>query len=138
MPVHIHLPETVLRLNPLSAEAHYDAGLCLTQLGRKDEATVFKNKALARANALQLYVYGRQLQGDKKQDEAFALYRSNAKKYPDDWTSHLGLARVYSGQGDFDSAVKEIKTSLGGAPDANKSSLENYVKRLQAKDDINR
>jgi hypothetical protein len=110
----------------------------LGAIGRKDEATVFKNKALERANALQLYVYGRQLQGDKKQDEAFALYRSNAKKFPDDWTSHLGLARVYSGQGDFDNAVKEIKISLGGAPDVNKSSLENYVKRLQAKDDINR
>jgi hypothetical protein len=110
----------------------------LGAIGRKDEATVFKNKALERANALQLYVYGRQLQGDKKQDEAFALYRSNAKKFPDDWTSHLGLARVYSGQGDFDNAVKEIKISLGGAPGVNKSSLENYVKRLQAKDDINR
>jgi tetratricopeptide (TPR) repeat protein len=110
----------------------------LNAIGRKDEAAVFKNKALERANAVQLYVYGRQLQGDKKQDEAFALYRSNAKKYPDDWSSHLGLARVYSGQGDFDSAVKEMKTSLSGAPDTNKSSLENYVKRLQAKDDINR
>src|SRR3984893_8266116 len=110
----------------------------LDAIGRKDEATAFKNRALERASAVQLYVYGRQLQGDKKQDEAFALYRSNAKKYPDDWTSHLGLARVYSGQGDFASAVKEMKTSLSGAPDTNKSSLENYVKRLQAKDDINR
>ena len=107
-------------------------------MGRKDDATAFRNKALERANALQLYVYARQLQGEKKQDEAFALYRSNAKKFPADWTSHLGLARVYSGQGDFDSAVKEMKTSLGGAPEANKSSLENYVKRLQAKEDINR
>jgi tetratricopeptide (TPR) repeat protein len=110
----------------------------LVAMGRKDEAVAFKNKALERASALQLYFYGRQLQGDKKQDEAFAQYRSNAKKYPDDWTSHLGLARVYSGQGDFDNAVKEVKTSLAGAPDSNKSNLENYVKRLQAKDDINR
>jgi tetratricopeptide (TPR) repeat protein len=110
----------------------------LDAMGRKGDAMVLRNEALERANALQLYFYARQLQGDKKQDEAFALYRSNAKKFPTDWTSHLGLARVYSGQGDFDSAVREIKTSLGGAPDANKSSLENYVKRLQAKDDINR
>jgi hypothetical protein len=110
----------------------------LDAIGRKDEATVFKNKALERANAVQLYVYGRQLQGDKKQDEAFALYRSNAKKYPDDWTSHLGLARVYSGKGDFDSAVKEMNAALPGAPDTNKPSIENYLKRLQAKDDINR
>jgi hypothetical protein len=110
----------------------------LDALDRKADATAFRGKALARANALQLYVYGRQLQGEKKADEAFALYRSNAKKFPDDWTSHLGMARVYSGQGDFDNAVKEMKVALGGAPDANKSSLENYVKRLTAKEDINR
>jgi hypothetical protein len=110
----------------------------LGAMGRKDEATVFHNKALEKGNALQLYVYGRQLQGEKKQDEALALYRSNAKKFPSDWTSHLGLARVYSAQGDFDNAVKEIKAALPGAPEANKSSLEAYVKRLQAKEDINR
>ena len=78
------------------------------------------------------------MQGEKKQDEAFALYRSNAKKYPNEWTSHVGMARVYSGQGDYDNAVKEIKTALTTAPDSNKSNLEGYVKRLQSKDDINR
>ena len=67
-----------------------------------------------------------------------AIFRSNAKKFPDYWTSHLGLARVYSAQGDFDNAVKEVKLSMAGAPDANKTALEGYVKRLQAKDDINR
>jgi len=111
----------------------------LETMGRKDAATEFRNKALEKANALQLYVYGRQLQGEKKQEEAFAIYRSNAKKFPDYWTSHVGLARVYSGQGDFDNAVKEMRTALVGVPDdANKSAIENYVKRLQSKDDINR
>ena len=98
-----------------------------------------RNKALERASAQQLYFYGRQLQGEKKQEEAFAIYRSNAKKFPDDWTTHVGLARVYSGQGDFDKAVKEIQTALTGVPDdANRSNLQNYVRRLQSKDDINR
>ncbi|MFZ0773783.1 MAG: DUF2911 domain-containing protein [Candidatus Sulfotelmatobacter sp.] len=111
----------------------------LETMGRKDAATEFRNKALEKANALQLYVYGRQLQGEKKQEEAFALYRSSAKKFPDYWTSHVGLARVYSGQGDFDNAVKEMQAALTGVPDdANKSAIENYVKRLQSKDDINR
>jgi hypothetical protein len=51
----------------------------------------------------------------------------------------VGLARVYSGQGDFDNAVKEIQSALAGVPDdANKSNLQNYIKRLQSKDDINR
>jgi hypothetical protein len=112
--------------------------LILVAMGRKDDASSFRNKALERASAQQLYFYGRQLQGEKKQEEAFALYRSNAKKFPAEWTSHVGLARVYSGQGDFDNAVKELKTALTSAPDSNKSNLEGYVKRLQSKDDINR
>lgn len=110
----------------------------LEAMGRKQDADTFRAQALDKANALQLYVYGRQLQGDKKQDEAMAIYRSNAKKFPDYWTSHLGLARVYSAQGDFDNAVKEVKSSLVGAPDANKSALEGLVKRLENKEDINR
>src|SRR5271155_3738849 len=110
----------------------------LEAMGRKDDAITFRAKALAKADAQQLYFYGRQLQGEKKQEEAFAIYRSNAKKFPDYWTSHVGLARVYSGQGDFDNAVKEMQTALTTAPDSNKSNLENYVKRLQSKDDINR
>ena len=111
----------------------------LEAMGRKDDASTFRNKALEKASAQQLYFYGRQLQGEKKQEEAFAIYRSNAKKFPDDWTTHVGLARVYSGQGDFDKAVKEMQTALTGVPDdANRSNLQNYVKRLQSKDDINR
>ncbi len=110
----------------------------LEAMGRKEDAKAFHEKALEKANALQLYFYARQLQGEKKQDEALAIFRSTAKKFPDYWTSHMGLARVYSAQGDFDNAVKEVKLSLAGAPDSNKPNLEGYVKRLQAKEDINR
>jgi len=110
----------------------------LEAMGRKEDATTFHAKALEKASAVQLYSYARQLQVEKKQDEALALYRTSAKKFPEDWTSHLGLARVHSAQGDFDGAVKEMQISLTGAPDANKKALEGYIKRLQAKDDINR
>jgi hypothetical protein len=110
----------------------------LDELGRKEDATQFRGKALDMGNSLQLYVYGRQLQGEKKQDEAWKIYQSNAKKFPDYWTSHLGMARVYSAKGDFEGAVKEVKLSLNGAPEANKSALEGLVKRLQNKEDINR
>jgi len=126
----------------IQAEERYDnlmnKSRILDAMGRKEDASVLRTKALDKGNALQLYVYGRQLQGDKKQDEALAIYRSNAKKFPDYWTTHLGLARVYSAQGDFEKAVKEAQLSLTGAPEANKNALEGYVKRLQAKEDINR
>jgi len=110
----------------------------LEAMGRHEEASSIRKEALDKGSALQLYFYARQLQGEKKQDEAFALFRDNAKRFPDYWTSHVGLARVYSGQGDFDHAVKEIQAALVTAPDSNKSNLEKYVKRLQSKDDINR
>lgn len=126
----------------IQAEERYDNLLnkskVLEAMGRKQDAETFRAKALDKANALQLYVYGRQLQGEKKQDEALAIFQTTAKKFPDFWTTHLGLARVYSAKGDFDSAVKEMKLSLKDAPDANRNALEAYAKRLEAKEDINK
>ena len=126
----------------IQAEERYDNLLnkskILDAMGRKQDAAAVRAQALDKASAQQLYFYARQLQGEKKQDEALAVFRSTAKKFPDSWTSHMGLARVYSAQGDFDNAVKEVKLSLTSAPDSNKSNLENYVKRLQNKEDINR
>jgi hypothetical protein len=126
----------------IQSEERYDNLLnkakILDAMGRHQDSEVVKAKALDKASALQLYFYARQLQGEKKQDEAIAIYKSTAKKYPDYWTSHMGLARVYSAQGDYDSAMKEVKLSLTTAPDSNKANLENYVKKLQNKEDINR
>jgi tetratricopeptide (TPR) repeat protein len=126
----------------IEAEERYDNLMSkshiLEALGRPQDAAVFRAKALDMANALQLYVYARQLQGEKKQEEALAIYRSTAKKFPDYWTTHMGLARVYSAQGDYDSAAKEVKLSLMTVPDANnKARLEGYLKKLEAKQDIN-
>jgi len=110
----------------------------LEAMGRKDDAVAFHNKALEKANALQLYSYARQLQGEKKQDEALALFRTGAKKFPNEWAAHLGMAHVYSSQGDFDNAAKEMKIALQGAPDNSKTFLQTSLKRLESKDDINR
>ena len=44
----------------------------LTAMGKTAEAQQAKDKALSLANAPQLYGYGRQLQREKKQDQAFA------------------------------------------------------------------
>src|SRR5438105_3240753 len=67
----------------------------LKALNRNDEAEVAKKKALELANPLQMHLYARQLQGEKRNDEAFAIFRENAKKHPDQWFVHTGMARMY-------------------------------------------
>jgi tetratricopeptide (TPR) repeat protein len=110
----------------------------LDLLGRKEEAAKFRTEALARASATQSYTYARQLQREKKLDEAWAAYRANAKKFPNDWITHFGMARVYSAQGDYDNALKEAKIALAGAPaDGTKDFVEGQIRKLEAKQDIN-
>ncbi|HKW27203.1 MAG TPA: DUF2911 domain-containing protein [Terriglobales bacterium] len=109
----------------------------LEALNRKDEADTTRKQALALANPLQLHIYARGLQAQKHQDEAFAIFRDNARKHPEEWFVHSGMARIYSSQGKFDDAVKEMNLALAGAPDGQKSYVESLVKRLQSKQDIN-
>jgi hypothetical protein len=109
----------------------------LTALNRKDEAATAQKKALDFASPLQIHSYARQLLAEKRSDEAFAIFRENAKKHPDQWFVHTGMARMYSAQGKFDDAAKEIKVALAGAPDDQKSYLDGLVKQLEAKQDIN-
>jgi len=52
--------------------------------------------------------------------------------------THVGLARMYSSQGDFSKASGEMKTALGSAPEPQKAQLQALQKRLDAKDDINK
>jgi len=109
----------------------------LTALNRKDEAATAQKKALDIASPLQIHMFARGLQGEKRNEEAFAIFRENAKKHPDQWFVHSGLARIYCSQGKFDDAAKEMKVALAGAPDNQKSYVDGLVKRLESKQDIN-
>ena len=109
----------------------------LKALNRKEEAATAEKKALALAGPLQLHQYARQLLGEKRNDEAYAIFRENAQKHPDQWFVHTGLARMYSAQSKFDDAAKEMKLSMAAAPADQKSYLDGLEKRLESKQDIN-
>ena len=109
----------------------------LTALNRKDEASAAEKKALALAGPLQLHQYARQLLGEKRNEEAYAIFRENAQNHPDQWFVHTGLARMYSAQSKFDDAAKEMKLSMAAAPADQKGYLDGLEKRLEAKQDIN-
>jgi len=129
--------ETSIRTEP-----RFDNFLTKSQIleavGRKDESQAAQNQAIARATAAQLYVWGRQLQQQGKQDQAFDFYRQAVKKDPNDWAAHDGTARIYSAKGDFDNALREMKIARDGAPDNQKIFFEPNLKKLEAKQDINK
>jgi len=110
----------------------------LAAMGQNAESQQAKQKALSLGSAQQLYGYGRQLQREGKQQEAFAIFKQAAQKDPDNWLSHAGLARIAVGEGNYPEATKQMQMALAGAPDPAKSGVESLIKRLQANDDINK
>ena len=110
----------------------------LSAMGKKEEADKALATALDKASAIQLYVYARGLQRQGDSKRAFELYPQVPKKDANHWISHLALARIDSNKGDFPSATKEMTQAISGAPEANKPFLEPLLKRLEAKDDINK
>jgi Protein of unknown function (DUF2911) len=129
--------ETSIRTEP-RFDNYLTKSQILDAMGRKDDSEMAKKQALDRATAAQLYYYGRQLQGQGKQDQAFDFFREAAKKDPNDWVVHDGTARIYSSKGDYGNALKEIKITLAGAPENQKIFFEPLVKKLEAGQDINK
>lgn len=129
--------ETSIRTEP-RFDNYMTKSQILEAMGRKDDSEAATKEALQRATAAQLYAYGRQLQTQGKQDQAFDFFRQAIKKDPNDWTAHMGTARVYSAKGDYDNALKEAKIVMAGAPDNQKIFFEPLVKKLEAKQDINK
>jgi hypothetical protein len=122
-------------------EERFDNLLTKSQIldaqGKKQEAETTKSKAFEMASGIQVHIYARGLQFQKKQDEAFALFKTNVKKHPNEWYAHGELARMASAQGDFATAVKEMNLALVGAPDQAKNGIKGLIARLEKKEDIN-
>jgi tetratricopeptide (TPR) repeat protein len=109
----------------------------LAAQGKKDEAAATKAKALQIASGLQLHVYGRSLQAQKKQDEGFAVFQINIQKRPNEWYTHGELARIASAKGDFATTIKELNLTLQSCPDPVKSQVKGLIAQAEKKHDIN-
>jgi hypothetical protein len=109
----------------------------LAAMGKKQDADAMQAKAFEKATGVQLHIYGRGLQIQKKQDEAFAVFKINIEKRPNEWYTHGELARMASAKGDFATAVKEMNLALATAPDPTKTQIQGLIARLEKHQDIN-
>ena len=121
-----------------SFQAQATKAQILDKLGKTAEAETIMKSALPLANMNELHQYGRQLIGQKKNKEALEVFKLNASKNPNQFTTTVGLARGYSANGDYKTALKYAQQALPMAPNQNnKSSLETMIKKLQEGKDAN-
>ncbi|HUP60981.1 MAG TPA: DUF2911 domain-containing protein [Thermoanaerobaculia bacterium] len=108
--------------------------------GKSADAKATRDKALAHHSAgpIDLHQYGRTLLNAGKKEEALKVFELNAKRHPNAWPVHVGLARGYSAAGRYKEALKHAKLALAQAPDEqNKKSLEDGIRKLESGKDMN-
>jgi hypothetical protein len=110
----------------------------LQKVGKTTEANAIMKTAMPMANMQELHQYGRQLLAQKKNKEALEVFKMNAAKNPNQFTSLMGLVRGHSANGDHKSALKFAKQALPMAPNPmNKTNVEAMIGKLEQGKDVN-
>lgn len=110
----------------------------LAALERKAEAEATRTKALSLASARQLHNYGMGLIAEGRQAEAFEVFKFNIQQRPNTLFAYIESARIASARADFAEAIKLVNAALAIAPETTKPNLQNLLRRLQNKEDINK
>lgn len=110
----------------------------LVAMNHADEAKKVRDRATEIGKPTDLYAHARQLQQQKRTNDAMQIFQTVAKRDPQSVFGHLAQARIKSAAGDFDGALAEAKAAQTAAPsDQQKKSIRQLIDRLQAKQDIN-
>lgn len=95
-------------------------------------------QALPLAGMQELHDYGRSLLQQKKPKEALEVFKVNYNKNPNQFTTLVGLARGYSANGDYKTALKYTKQALPLAPnEPNKKAIQDGIRKLEEGKDMN-
>lgn len=110
----------------------------LDKLGRASEAKNLMNEALTMGNMNEVHGYARVLLHQKKYQEAFNVFKINMEKYPNTFTTNMGMMRAHSALGNYKKALEYAQKSLPQALDpSNKVNVEMCIKKLQEGKDVN-
>lgn len=110
----------------------------LQKMGRGAEAASVMQKALPFGTMTEVHQYGRQLIGLKFPKMAFDVFKQNFDKYPNQFTTLMGMTRGYSAIGDFKNALKYANLALPLASDQqNKTNVQSIIDKLKDGKDVN-
>jgi hypothetical protein len=105
----------------------------LRNQGKIAEATNLETEALSFATEAEVNVYGYQLLGEGKHDDAIRIFKINTDKYPSSANAFDSLGEAYFMKGDKEKAIANFKKALTLNPNAaTKANSMNYLKRLGA------
>ncbi|MVM30782.1 DUF2911 domain-containing protein [Spirosoma sp. HMF4905] len=103
----------------------------LTALHKPDEATALMTEAMPMGNMNELHQYGRSLLNQKRNQEAYAVFKTNYDKNPNQFTTNMGMSRALLATGKPKDALPYLQAALAQAPDAqNKTNVEAMIKTI--------
>jgi hypothetical protein len=115
-----------------------DKARILNMMGKTVEADALAKEANTYGNMNDIHGYALQLMRAKKNKEAAALFKANYKKYPNQFTTNIGMVMALSSEQNYKEALKYANASFAQAPDAaNKRVVEGIIVQLKAGKDVN-
>jgi tetratricopeptide (TPR) repeat protein len=89
-------------------------------------------KALQVAKENEINLYGYQLLGEKKYDEAIRMFQKNVKDYPKSWNTYDSLGEAYLAKGDKKLAAENYGKALAmTADDTQKKRIEGILGKMK-------
>jgi tetratricopeptide (TPR) repeat protein len=115
-----------------------DKARILNLMGKDAEADAIMQEAMPLGTVNEVHAYARQLLTSKRYKDAAMVFRANYKKFPNQFTTNVGMVRCLSSEGNYKEALKYAGIALSQAPDMlNKTSLEAMIEKLKAGKDVN-
>lgn len=110
----------------------------LSLMGKANDAEAIMKEAAPLGTMTEVHGYARQLMAAKKMTEAADFFKANYKKYPNVFTTNMGMVRALSSEGKFKDALKYANAALLQVPDnGNKLNLEAMIEKLKTGKDVN-
>ena len=105
----------------------------LEKKGDTKQAEELRAQAMKIATEADINAYGYSLLGQKKYDEAIAVFRKNIKDYPNSWNCYDSLGEALAAKGDTKASVESYRKALSMTSDpTQKKRIEDILAKMKA------
>ena len=104
----------------------------LEKKGDAKTAEALRARAMKIATEADVNLFAYQLMGQKKIDEAMAMFQKNVKEHPGSWNVWDSLAEGYATKGEKKAAIENYTKALSMAPESQKKRINDAIAKLKA------